>query len=173
MLRSPSVKPALLASVLLAGCGAARPDERLQASAPVFDPATFFAGRTAGEGTINIMFKAAEPLRVQGSGRVERDDSLVLDQIVRRGARAPERRQWRFRSLGQGRYAGTLTDATGPVNANVTGNRLQLRYPMKGGVQAEQWIYLQRDGRTALNRMSIRKFGVVVARIEETIRKLD
>ena len=44
---------------------------------------------------------------------------------------------------------------------------------MKGGVQAEQWIYLQPDQRTALNRMRITKLGVTVAQIDETIRKID
>lgn len=173
MLRSTSAKAACLAPVLLAACGAAGPDEALQSAAPVFDPSVFFAGRTAGQGTVNVILRAKEPLRVEGAGRVEGDGTLVLDQIVRRGARPPERRQWRFRRLGPGSYGGTLSDATGPVRAEVSGNRLHLRYPMKGGVQAEQWLYLQRDGRTALNRMSIRKFGMAVAHIDETIRKLD
>ncbi len=173
MSRSISAKAAVLGSALLAACSAAGPDESLQAPSPRFDPAVFFAGRTAGVGTVDIVMRSAEPLRVQGAGRVEPDGTLVLDQIVRRGARKPQQRQWRFRPLGPGRYGGTLTDATGPVSAQVDGNRLHLRYAMKGGVQAEQWLYLQRDGRTALNRMAIRKFGMVVARIDETIRKLD
>lgn len=152
---------------------AAAQDPKLQAAAPVFDPATFFAGRTTGQGTIDIVFKAKQPLRVEGRGHVEGDGTLVLDQIVHRSGKAPERRQWRFRRLGPNRFGGTLTDATGPVAAEVQGNRLHLRYGMKGGVQAEQWIYLQPNARSAINRMSIKKFGVVVARIDETIRKLD
>jgi hypothetical protein len=170
---SRSARLALPAALLLGGTAAAGPDARLQADRPVFDPAAFFAGRTAGEGTVDIVFKSPEPLRVQGSGRLDADGTLVLDQVVRRGDRPPERRQWRFRRLGPGRFSGTLTDATGPVAADVRGNRLHLSYPMKGGVHAEQWIYLRPDGRTAVNRMSIRKLGMVVARIDETIRKLD
>jgi hypothetical protein len=173
MYRPTSVKLGVLAAALLAGAAVAAPDERLQAARPVFDPAIFFAGRTVGEGTIDIVFKKAEPLRVQGNGRIEPDGSLILDQVVRRGPRPVERRQWRFRKLGPARYAGTLSDATGPVGASVQGNRLHLRYPMKGGLQAEQWIYLRPDGRSAINRMTIRKLGMVVARIDETIRKQD
>jgi hypothetical protein len=40
-------------------------------------------------------------------------------------------------------------------------------------VTAEQWIYLQPGGRTALNRMRLTKLGITVGRLDETIRKLD
>ena len=85
----------------------------------------------------------------------------------------PETRQWRFRRLGPNRYAGTLSDAAGPVAGEVQGNMLHLRYPMKGGVSAEQWIYLQPDGRTALNRMRLTKLGITVGRLDETIRDVE
>ena len=173
MFRPASADLGALAAILFAGASIAGPDPRLQAPRPTFDPAAFFAGRTVGEGTIDVVLKSPEPLRVQGSGRTEADSTLILDQVVRRGGRAPERRQWRFRKLGPSRYAGTLTDATGPVAADVQGNRLHLRYPMKGGLQAEQWIYLRPDGQSAVNRMTIRKLGMVVARIDETIRRVD
>ena len=163
----------MIAAALLAGPASAGPDERLQRPGPVFDPAAFFGGRTTGQGSVDIVFRSPEALRVQGSGRVEADGSLVLDQIVHRGSRAPSRRQWRFRKLGPNRFGGTLTDAAGPVAAEVRGNCLHLRYPMKGGVHAEQFIYLQADGRAAINRMTIRKLGMVVARVDETIRKAD
>jgi hypothetical protein len=173
MSRSASARAGLLAAVLLAGCGASASSPELAASAPLFRAEQFFAGRTAGEGSLKIIFKDAQPIRVQGNGRTEADGSLVLDQVVHRGTRAPERRQWRIRPAGANRYSGTLSDATGPVQGEVSGNALHLSYPMKGVVQAEQWIYLQPGGRTALNRMRITKFGVAVAQINETIRKLD
>lgn len=112
-------------------------------------------------------------MHVDGKGWVEPDGTLILDQIVKRADHAPERRRWRFREMGPNRYAGSLSDAAGPVVGDVRGNRMHLAYPMKGGYKAEQWIYLQPDGRTALNRMAITKFGIEVGRLEETIRKLD
>ena len=119
------------------------------------------------------MLKDAQPVRVEGVGHVAPNGTFLLDQVVTRGARAPEKRQWRIRQAGPGRYTGTLSDAAGPLAGDVRGNRLHLSYPMKGGMHAEQWIYLQPDGRTALNRMAITKFGITVARLDETIRKLD
>jgi hypothetical protein len=35
----------------------------------------------------------------------------------------------------------------------------------------EQWIYRQPDGRTALNRSTVRVLGVPVAHLSETITK--
>ncbi|MBS0504909.1 MAG: DUF3833 family protein [Proteobacteria bacterium] len=173
MSRSASAKAALLGAALLTACSAKPIGGELAAPQPVFDAKTFFAGHTEGRATLKIIFKAAQPVHVDGKGWVEPDGTLILDQVVKRGDHAPERRRWRFREMGPNRYAGSLSDAAGPVVGDVRGNRLHLAYPMKGGYKAEQWIYLQPDGRTALNRMAITKFGIEVGRLEETIRKLD
>jgi hypothetical protein len=173
MCRSIGAKAAILAALALAGCSAGQRGEEFARPAPAFDVAAFFAGRTSGDGRLKILFKRTQRLRVEGSGRVEPDGTLVLDQVVHRGTRAPETRQWRIHPTGGGRYVGTLTDATGPVAADVRGNVLHLAYPMKGGTQAEQWIYLQPGGHLAINRMAIRKLGLTVATIDEAIRKAD
>ena len=55
---------------------------------------------------------------------------------------------------------------------DLSGNRLHLKYPMAGGLAAEQYMYLQPDRRTLLNHITVRKWGIVVARIEERIRKV-
>ncbi|HYZ49031.1 MAG TPA: DUF3833 family protein [Sphingomonas sp.] len=173
MFRSTSAKLFLLAAAGLIGCAAGQPDSAAPAPQPVFDPAVFFAGRTRGEATLKVVLKRAEPVHVEGRGRVTQEGTLILDQTVARGGRAPETRQWRIRSAGGGRVFGSLSDATGPVTGEIRGNMLHLRYPMKGGVDADQRIYLQPGGRTALNRMTISKFGLTVGRLDETIRKLD
>jgi len=153
---------------------AAAPGERdLAAPQPVFDPAAFFAGRTEGRATLKVMLHHARPVHVIGLGHVERDGTLVLDQTVVQQGKKPERREWRLRRTAPGHYAGTLSDATGPVTGEVSGNCLHLSYPMKGDLEVEQRIYLQPGGCTALNRMRIRKFGVTVGRLDETISKLD
>ena len=162
-----------LVALVPTGCQAEPSAPELAAASPVFQVEQFFGGRTRGEGSLKIMMRSAEAVRVESNGRVDNDGTLVLDQIVRRGARAPEKRQWRFRSGGPGKYVGTLSDAGGAVRGAVRGNMLHLSYPMKNGATAEQWLYLQPDGRSALNRMAITKFGMVVARLSETIRKVD
>ena len=44
-------------------------------------------------------------------------------------------------------------------------------FAMKGGLKAEQWLYLKRGGQVAKNVMVIRKFGIPVARLTETITR--
>lgn len=173
MFRSRAAKLALLAAVALTGCSAKPLGDELAAAQPAFDIQRFFLGRTQGQGTLKVMLKDAQPVRVEGVGHAAPDGIFLLDQVVTRGTHAPERRQWRIRQAGPGRYTGTLSDATGPLSGDVHGNRLHISYPMKGGMRAEQWIYLQPGGRTALNRMAITKLGITVARLDETIRKLD
>lgn len=156
----------LLASLLLA----AAPPADLAAPQPVFHPDIFFAGRTEGHAQLKQLFHSTKPVHVVGDGRIEHG-VLILDQTVMQEGKKPERREWRIRETAPGRYAGTLSDATGPVVGDVNGNCLHLAYPMKGGLKVEQRIYLQPGGRTALNRMKITKFGVTVASLAETISK--
>jgi hypothetical protein len=110
---------------------------------------------------------------VESTGRSEADGSMSVRQTIAQGSKPPRVREWRIRSVSPGRYAGTLTDARGPVTAEKRGNALRIRFTMKGGLEAEQWLALQPGGRSAANVLHVRKFGLVVARLDETIRKLD
>lgn len=150
----------------------ARPLVQQQAPAPIFDPVAFFAGATEGNGRLKIMTKRGQPVVVTGRGMVTAEGGIVLDQDVRRGSAPPSHRTWHLHRAGAGRYAGTLSDATGPVTGEVTGNLLHLAFPMKGGLRAQQWLYLQSGGQVARNRMVVTKFGVPVARLDETIRRI-
>jgi hypothetical protein len=138
-------------------------------SQPVFDAAKFFDGHTTGRGNLKVIFHRAEPTLVDGNGHVAPDRSIILDQTVRRGRRAPTHRRWQLHPNGRDGYTGTLTDAAGPVTGRVLGNRLHLTFVMKGGIHAEQWLYLDPSGRIANNVMTFRKLGVTVGRLDETI----
>ena len=144
---------------------------REQARTPRFDPIAFFTGTTEGRGSLKVMFRARQQTLVMGQGRTTSDGDIVLDQQVRRGS-VSARRTWRLRRTGADRYAGTLSDASGPVLGTVAGNCLHLTFAMKGGLRAEQWLYLQPDGQTARNRMVVTMLGVPVARLDETIGRL-
>ena len=55
-----------------------------------------------------------------------------------------------------------------------SGNRLYLKYTMKGGLERRAMCCtFSPIGRTLLNRMTVRKFGIVVAQVDEMISKLD
>lgn len=58
------------------------------------------------------------------------------------------------------------------MTGEVTGNLLHLAFSMKGGLRAQQWLYLQPGGQVSRNRMLITKFGLPVASLDETIRHM-
>ena len=138
-----------------------------------FAPLRFFAGRTEGRATLKIVFRHTHGVRVHGHGRPQRDGSLILDQTVEEDGKPATTRRWHLRRTAPGRYTGTLTDAVGPVTAELRGNRLHIRYRAKGKVGIEQWLTLAPDGRSADNRLTGTKLGIPVARLHETITKLD
>lgn len=157
--------------LLAGGCASLGDAGDRQRPTPVFSAERFFTGQSRGEGRLKILFKPAQPVTVESRGRVGDDGMLVLDQTIRQGAQPPRTRRWQIRAIGAGRYVGTLTDATGPVAGDVTGNRLHLRFRAKGGLDTEQWLFLDPDGRVAHNRMVVRKLGITVATLDEIIRK--
>lgn len=141
-------------------------------SSATLDPIAFFTGRSEGFGTVDTLLGRPVKLLVESIGRRE-GDTLILDQTIREGAKPSRVRRWIMRPVAPGRYTGTLTDAEGPVNVTVAGPRASIRYRMRGGFDVNQQLTLQSEGRTLLNRLHVKKFGVRVAIVEETIRKLD
>lgn len=143
------------------------------AATAAFDPLRFFTGRTEGRAQLKIVLHHARAVRVHGTGRPQPDGSLFLDQIVEQEGKSATKRQWRLRAIAPGRYTGSLTDAMGPVSAETVGGRLHIRYRTKGKIGIEQWLTLAPDGRSADNRLTARRFGVPVARLHETITRVD
>jgi len=141
--------------------------------AATLEPLRFFEGRTEGEGRVKVVFKPEYGVHVKGRGRIEPDGTLVLVQDVLEEGKPPRQRSWRIRETAPGHYAGSLSDATGPVSLELAPDgRIHIRFRMKGSIAVEQWLTAAADGRTVQNMMIIRKFGLKVATLQETIRKL-
>ena len=147
-------------AILSAGSGAA------------FDPIAFFIGRTHGEGELDKLLGGPVKVIVDSVGR-RQGDTLTLVQTIREGDKPARVRRWMMKRVAADRYTGILTDAEGPVHVTVAGRHANIRYRMEGGLRVEQQLTLQSDGRTLLNRLQVKKFGLQVATLEETIRKLD
>lgn len=164
----------LFVAVAVEGC-AASPSHGLPANvaAQPFDPIAFFDGHTEGDGRLKIMMSRSRRVRIVGQGLTAADGALTLVQRVEQEGKATRTRQWRLRSAGSANYVGALSDAVGPVSANVVAARLHIRFAAKHGLGVEQWLDLEPGGRTAHNHLVVRKFGVTVATLEETIRKID
>lgn len=133
----------------------------------------FFSGRLEGSGSVHIIFSGRSEIRDVSRGRVTPDGALVIEQIVYQEGEAPRRRSWRLTRVGADRFTGTITDVRGAVTGEVRGNVLSLRYRSVQGPSVEQTITLDANGRTAHNRMTFRRFGINVATVESTLRRLD
>ena len=133
----------------------------------------FFEGRTESRGEIRQLFSKPRAVVSHGKGHTEPDGTLVLSQVVQQAGDAPQQRLWRLREDRLGHCTGTVTDGVGLVDGDLSGNQLHMRFRLKGGLNVEQWMSFDPDGRSATNRITIRKLGFSVASLNETIRKTD
>ena len=137
------------------------------------DVPAFFAGRTHTENVLKIALHRPVPLIVDSvGGRGDRGDFVLVD-TVHEGDKPVRTRKWIMHQVGPGHYAGTLTDAVGPVDMSVSGDSATVRYKMKGGLDVVQTMTLQADGRTLANHVVAKKFGLTFAHVDGTVRKLD
>lgn len=173
---SRSVSAALLfafAGTFLASCASTPSDfaHREFAPQPGFDAIAFFTGRSEGRGELSKVFSKPVAVQVSSVGSVDGEGTLTLVQDITEGDKAMRTRSWTIREVSPGRYEGTLTDATGPVEGESEGNRLTLRYKMDGGFQVKQVLTLSPDGNSASNRLTVSLVGIRVAVLGEEIVK--
>lgn len=136
-----------------------------------FDPVAFFTGRTQGHGQLKELVGKAKNTRTVSVGKVDKDGWLVLDQKVAVEGDSVRQRQWRLKLVAPGKYRGTLSDAKGPVEAEVSSQSAKIRYVMKGGIKVEQTLTPLPGGKAVNNRATFRKFGMKVATLTERIEK--
>lgn len=152
----------------LAACSAAAPSQP-----PTFDPLAFFTGPSRGEGTLKVIARPSVQVRVESHGRPDGKGGIVLDQTIREGAKPARQRRWVLRQTSPTTMTGTITDNPGPVRGRLDGDKLILNYAMKGGLKAEQVLTVHPGGRAVSNHMTVRKFGMPVAHLNEVITKVD
>jgi hypothetical protein len=162
-LRTPIIGMALAATAL---APSASRSERVR------NPLRFFEGSTVTVGTVRVVMTKAYGTRSTGRGLIRRDGSLYLVQRVEDDGRPPHERRWDIRQVGPGRYAGTMSEAKGPVKIEEVGGRFRFQFKMKGGLSAEQWLTPLPDGKSARMKLTVRKLGMTVARSDGIIRKI-
>lgn len=161
----------------ITGCSSL-PPEKFAGSTPRFDPVAYFTGNTRSWGVFEN--RAGQPSRrFQTTCRGRPDGGvLVLDQDFAYDDGHHQQRNWRIRRVDAHRYEATANDVVGTATGVAYGNVFRWEYTvaLKPGnplfnVRLKQWMYLQADGRTMLNRGTVRALGIEVAQITEQFRR--
>jgi hypothetical protein len=157
----------LAAAAGLIALAAAAPDK------PKLDMTTFFIGKSHAENVMKVALHGPKKLIVDSVGGRNKEGEFVLIDTVHEEGKPVRTRTWVMHQIGAGHFAGTLTDATGPVDITVRGDTAVIRYTMKGGLNIVETMQLQPDGRSISNQVVAKKFGMTFAHVDGTIRRLD
>lgn len=141
-------------------------------SARLRQPLRFFEGRTEMVTMVKVVMRKAYRSRTIGAGRILPDGSLTLTQRIYDDGQPPAQRRWRVRQVGPGRFAGTMSDAVGPVVVDEVDGSYRFKFRMKGQLAVEQWLIPLPGGTSARTTLTVRKFGMRVASSTGTIRRL-
>ena len=152
-------------TLLLSGC-AAQQIETYAQDKPLLDLAQYFNGTldaygvfTDRSGTVVKRFTVVMVCTWSG-------DDGVLDEDFRYSDGSTQKRIWRLRKLGNGRFSGRADDVVGEARGETRGNTFHWTYtlnlPVDGRVfevQFDDWMYLMSD-KVMLNKAAMSKFGV-------------
>ncbi|MBA3960693.1 MAG: DUF3833 family protein [Chthoniobacterales bacterium] len=166
------------AALSLAGCASFSTSElSLAHEGPALDPIAFFAGRTVSAGMIENTITGSKR-RVTTETRGHRDgNTLRLEQNLTFSDGSRQHRSWRIRKLDAHHYEATANDMVGAARGEADGNAFHWSFTLAlspgnplANVRMSQAMFLQPGGRSLINHTTIRKLGIVVAKIDETFR---
>ena len=170
--------PALL-SLVMVSCSGLKPED-FAAQRPVLEIEKYYSGHTLSSGIIES--RGGKPLkrvRTETWGQL-RNGELHMKQDITFNEGLPETRTWVIRRLDKHHYEARVDHVIGKVRGESWGNTLRLDYVLAlqpsnplSYVRMTHWMQLQPDGKTLLNSVTVKKSGVVVARITEIFRKDD
>jgi len=160
-----------------AGC-ASRPVEDFQSGRPVFDPEKYFAGLTHSWGVFET--RGGNPTKIIHTWTEGHVEGGVLDfeqdLVIEPGRKS--HRSWLIRRVDEHHFTATGTGIVGTAEGTAYGNVFHLDFTLDAApgnplahVHMSQWMYLQADGVTMVNRDTLTKAGVVLVEITEQFRK--
>ena len=157
-------------TLLLSGC-ASQQIETYAQEKPLLDLMQYFTGTldaygvfTDRSGTVVKRFTVVMVCTWNG-------DEGVLDEDFRYSDGSTQKRIWRLRKLGDGRFSGRADDVVGEARGETRGNTFHWTYTLNlpvGGnvfeVQFDDWMYLMTD-KVMLNKAAMSKFGVQLGEV--------
>jgi len=159
--------------LLSTGCHTLKP-ESFAGSTPRFEPDKFFAGPTRSWGVMESRSgKPKSRFRTEMMGVRDGQDLVITQDFTFEDGRQ-QQRVWRLRRIDDHRYEATANDVVGVSVGQAYGNTFHWKYTVAlrprnrlANVHFELWMYLAADGETMINRVVIRKLGIILAETTE------
>lgn len=150
--------------VVLAGCST-QDINQYAAEKPVLELREYLNGTLDAYGIFTDRSgQVVKRFTVTMKGSWTGDDGILDEDFVYSDG-TTQKRIWRLKRLGNGRYSGTADDVVGEALGQQSGNAFQWSYtmalPVDGKVyevQFDDWMYLITD-RVMLNKATMSKFG--------------
>jgi hypothetical protein len=141
---------------------------------PLFEPEKFFAGHIHSWGVMENR-SGAPTSRFTTDIVGHRDgDSLVIEQHFAFDDGRRQDRTWHLRRLDAEHYAATANDVVGTATGTADGNAFRWEYTLAlspgnplENVDMTQWMYGVDDGSRMMNRVTVKKLGIIVAEVTE------
>ena len=172
MIRKSRLASLFVTLGLLTLClGACAPTVTPSAAHLTFNPVKAFAGRSHGDGTLSVILQPPQPYHVESRGFTQTDGTFRLEQTVTFTGKPPQKRVWLLKKVSPTDYAGTLSDAAGPVEGHITGPQFNLIYPLPGNLTMHQTLTLKPGGKVIDNLGRITFWGLEVGYLHETIER--
>ena len=168
---------AALAAPLFAGFRSQRPGH-FAALGPSFDPRRDLNGRVLCEGVIYGPTGRVTSRFVADMVGTWEGNRGVLSERFRYDNGDSHDREWRMTIRNDGILHAEADDVVGPGTGRLSGPSVQMLYDLRlpksaGGhvVSVTDWMYLVDNG-TIINRSQFRKFGIKVAELVATMRRV-
>jgi Protein of unknown function (DUF3833) len=172
----------LSAALLLTGCASTKIDQ-YSAAKPDLVLEDYFVGRTQATGLFEDRFgKIRRQFTVEITGKVE-GETLILDEDFTYNDGEKQRRIWRLKKLGDGRYEGRANDVEGIAIGELRGNAFNFRYaidlkvgtkkdgsPKTWRVRFNDWMFLQPNG-VILNRAYVSRWGFQIGSVTLSFKR--
>ena len=150
----------------------------LAGTAPRFDLRTHLAGPILCEGVIyGPTGRVASRFVAEMEGVWEGNSGVLKERFHYDSGRIQDR-EWRLFLSNNGSIRAEADDVVGPGEGRAEGAGVQLRYRIKldeeaGGhvLNVTDWMYLMENG-TIMNRSQFTKFGITVAELVATMRRV-
>lgn len=154
---------------ILIGCGGGMKIDQFADQTPTFQPEVYFDDEFTAHGLFQDRFgKVRRQFTADIDGSWDADtNTLTLNEDFVYADGATETRVWTIEKTAPNSYTGSADNVIGMADGKTAGNALNFNYdfdlqmPDGGSIKVhfDDWMFLQPDGKTVINRATVSKFG--------------